>query len=235
MIQSGTRFYYRKVRLDLEGGPSLNMRSKRDLVSKRRSKAGAAKDWYARRRGGQEEVWKKTDPEQQRYHGGRVRQQPGQEHQRPRPTSSVQGGGDVQLKTGEPQEEQQLSKEVTAILLVPYTLGSVLRDLIQRKDKEFVTLVGGGKSVRVVENGGSKLINTLGRNDPWSADRSCSDVDCVPCGSRRWIREQKKLAKSRGQKLPDKLLTMSSNQCRREGCNYTLQCLVCLELGHQAL
>ena len=87
----------------------------------------------------------------------------------------------------------------------------------------------------MVEKGGDKLVDTLGRNDPWGSDHSCPDSQCVPCGSRRWIQEQKKAAKALGQRLPDDLLTVSSNQCRREGCNYTLQCLGCLDLGHKAL
>ena len=120
-------------------------------------------------------------------------------------------------------------------MLVPFTLGSTLKNMVQRSDREFVQLVGGGKPVRVVEKGGDKLINTLGRNDPWGGDMSCQDETCVPCGSRRWIREERKLARSRGEKLPDNLLTKSSNQCRREGCNYTLQCLGCLETGQQSL
>ena len=234
MLLSGTKFYYRKLRMALEGGPRLNVRTDTDLVGRRRAKAGASKDWYARRRGGQDEVLKKTDP----------RRQVDSREAPPRTGRGQPGvpGVQTQLRDAqphqqpdEPDSQAQPAQEVTAILLVPYTLGSVLRDNIQRKDKEFVALVGGGKSVRVVEKGGDKLINTLGRNDPWAGDRSCTDQDCIPCASRRWVREEKKLAKSRGETLPDILLTNSSNQCRREGCNYTLQCLGCLDLGNQAL
>ena len=76
MVQSGITYYYRKLRMDLEGGPPLNVRSDKDLVARRRSKAGAAKDWYARRRGGQDEVAKKLDPALQKppVPGPRVRQ-----------------------------------------------------------------------------------------------------------------------------------------------------------------
>ena len=237
MMLTGTRFYYRKMRLALEGGQPLNMRSDRDLFSRRRAKAGASKDWYARRRGGQDEICKKNDPRrdsgvgqldpQPRTTRTRQRAQPGHPGQPGDPTPQAQH----QVL---PQQQQE-SQDVTAILLVPYSLCSVLRDNIQRKDKEFVALMGGGKAVRVVEKGGDKLINTLGRNDPWAGDRSCPDEDCTPCASRRWVREQRKLAKNRGEALPDNLITTSSNQCRREGCNYTLQCLGCLELGNKAL
>ena len=60
----------------------------------------------------------------------------------------MQSGVD-QLHVG-PQEEKK--QEVVVILLVPYTLGSALRNVIQRKERECVTLVGGGKTVKVVEN-----------------------------------------------------------------------------------
>ena len=74
------------------------------------------------------------------------------------------GSGNEPSGQQPPQPTRDI-QEVTAILLVPYTLGSVLRDMIQRKDKEFVSLVGGGKTIRVVEKGGDKLIDTLGRNE----------------------------------------------------------------------
>ena len=54
MIQSDVTYYYRKVRIYLKGGPALNIHSDKDLVSRRMAKSGAAKYWYARRRGGQE-------------------------------------------------------------------------------------------------------------------------------------------------------------------------------------
>ena len=62
VLDSGLRFYYRKVKLDLEGGPPLNHRVERDTVQRRREKMGATKDWFKRRRGGEQEARRKEDP-----------------------------------------------------------------------------------------------------------------------------------------------------------------------------
>ena len=55
MVESGLRFYYRKVRIELEGGPPVNSRDDTNDVGKKRAKLGASLRWFNRRRGGQEE------------------------------------------------------------------------------------------------------------------------------------------------------------------------------------
>ena len=115
-------------------------------------------------------------------------------------------------------------------LLVDYSVGSVLKTRVQQAEDAFSDLVGGGR-VRVIEKGGEVLSNLLGRNDPWAAKRSCKDVACEPCKARVWLAEQRKAAKKEGQDLPPCLLTKSSHQCRREGHNYSLQCLQCALKG----
>ena len=52
IIREGTRFYYRKVRADLEGGRPLNRCNEEDVVQRHRAKLGASESWYRRRRGG---------------------------------------------------------------------------------------------------------------------------------------------------------------------------------------
>ena len=52
IIESGLKFYYQKLRVDLEGGPSLNARRELDTMTKRRAKMGANQQWFKRRRGG---------------------------------------------------------------------------------------------------------------------------------------------------------------------------------------
>ena len=52
IIEQGSKFYYRKLRADLEGGPPLNRREESNLVMDRRQKMGVAETWYVRRRGG---------------------------------------------------------------------------------------------------------------------------------------------------------------------------------------
>ena len=59
IITSGLKFYYCKVRIDLQGGPRLNQRSEKDAVARKRAMLGASQRWFTRRRGGAEERSKK--------------------------------------------------------------------------------------------------------------------------------------------------------------------------------
>ena len=59
IVQSGTRFYYRKLRSELEGGPRVNARCDTMDVQRKRAKLGAAERWFRRRRGGEREVARK--------------------------------------------------------------------------------------------------------------------------------------------------------------------------------
>ena len=61
IIEEGSKFYYRKVRIELEGGPELNQRLEGDLVMSRRMKMGASETWFARKRGGAKECWQKEN------------------------------------------------------------------------------------------------------------------------------------------------------------------------------
>ena len=125
------------------------------------------------------------------------------------------------------QNQQQNDKPVVSTLLVPFTPGSSLQKLMQENEDKLCTLTG-GPMVRVVEKGGEVLSNLLGRSDPWAAARSCRDPKCPTCATRSWPKEQKKLARKAGTKLPSKLVQTSVPNCRREGATYTLQCLECL-------
>ena len=86
----------------------------------------------------------------------------------------------------------------------------------------------------VVEKGRDILSNTLGRNDPWASRRTCGDPGCDPCKTRMWLKLQKKEARKQGKALPDVLMTSTATQCRREGCNYSLQCIDCALGGVRA-
>ena len=79
------------------------------------------------------------------------------------------------------------------------------------------------------------MSHLLCRNDPWASRRFCYDKSCVTCRSRSWLQEQTKAAKKAKEKLPDELEKTTVNQCRREGINYTIQCLTCIPLGLKTL
>ena len=59
IILSGTKFYYRKLQQDLEGGPKLNRRADDQDVQRKRAKIGASERWFKRRRSGLREKERK--------------------------------------------------------------------------------------------------------------------------------------------------------------------------------
>ena len=130
----------------------------------------------------------------------------------------------------QPTITEQGQRTTISTLLVPYTVGGILQSSMQKAEDKFVELTG-SQRVRIVEKGGETLGNLLGRNDPWSSRRVCPDPGCNPCKSRTWIKQQKVAAKKSGMSLPKVLITKTSNQCRREGATYVLQCLDCALVG----
>ena len=239
IIVEGSRFYYRRMRTDLEGGPGLNRRSEDNLVMSRRMKLGAAETWFVRKRGGERERWDKEN-------GWRSAQQPADQGSRSLGAGCWAAGSYHRVEAaqhpaprGEGVEQETLHQlpvkpvrrlEPEATLKVPYTVRSRLRERIQKVEEEYARLLGCRK-VRVVEGGGDKLIHLLGRNNPWAAQQVCSDESCKTCISRTWIREQLKAARKEKSKPPKHMVSPGSSLCRREGANYTLQCLECLKGG----
>ena len=231
ILKSGTAFYYRKLRADLEGGPPLNRRDESNDIPSKRAKMGASERWFKRRRGGaresarKEQGWRgptnSQDQTQDNIRGHRVRRR--RCGPAPQPTTTTAPTGTTSSST------QQQEKDPESTLMVPYTPGSSLQKLIQSAEDTFSKTVGCRK-VRVIERGGAKLVDLLGRNDPWASQSRCDDEQCQPCASRMWLKEQMKEARKEKTQLPAILETGTSAQCRREGMNYTLQCMTCLHL-----
>ena len=119
-------------------------------------------------------------------------------------------------------------------MLVPYTPDSALKEAMQKSDDEYCKVVR-SRRIRIMENGGNKLINVLGRNDPWANRRVCEDEACPTCQTRTWLQEERKAAKREKQEMPPLLIQQTSHNCRREGLNYTLQCIPCVNLGRKTL
>ena len=129
------------------------------------------------------------------------------------------------------QQERQIAElDPEATLQVPYSVGSRLLKAMQDKEDEYSRTTG-CRRVRIVEGGGDKLVNTLGRNNPWASRLYCTDVGCQACKTRRWLKERQKEAKKSNAKLPKIMVRQGSGMCRREGINYSLQCLPCLSQG----
>ena len=243
MVEEGGRFYYRRLRVDLEGGPPLNNRSEENLVMGRRDKMGDSETWFCRRRGGNKERLRKQhgwraveEPEvatggdnnttTSRGKPGRWRRTRGQGPRTQTPGMEPHGPPPQSLQTF--GQEGREGPEAT--IQVPFTNRSRLKDLVQAAEDDYNQLVGCRK-VRVVEGGGDKLIHVLSKTDPWSAKYYCSDPICKTCTSRQWIKEQQKLAKKDKTLVPEFMVKPGSGLCRREGINYSLQCLPCLSNG----
>ena len=60
VLQSGITFYYRKTRVDLEGGPKVNTRREDNTLQRRREKLGGGENWFSRCKGGEAERERKT-------------------------------------------------------------------------------------------------------------------------------------------------------------------------------
>ena len=231
IVKSGLGLYYRKLEIDLQGGPPLNSGGGGDEITRRRSKASASQDWFSRRRGGKEETLKKDNSwriKEQQQQGAEPKVGGARHRVWGRRTQSPS-------KVPQPKSlpDQENPRKTISTLLVPFTVGSGLQRVVQEAEDTFSSLVGSAR-VRVVEQGGDTLINLLGRNDPWAARGRCSDPACLVCSSRIWLRDQEKQSRKSGQKLPGELITETSTQCRREGSTYCLQCLPCLHLGRRS-
>ena len=232
MLESGLTFYTRKLRIELAGGPPINQRSEKDSVARKRAKLGARETWFSRRRGGAKETTSKD------LGWTRPRQDPKGEGRRGRKTRtkySTQGqgrqGDRVQGQQGGDGDARKDPKVLTT-LLVPYTMGSRLKDRLWRMGLWPWWVEGRSGWWR---RGGDVLSHLLTRNDPWASQRTCPDPGCVTCRSRVWLREQQKAARKSGTKLPKVLDQRMSPQCRREGVNYSLQCLDCALGGVRAI
>ena len=230
ILDSGLIFYYRKLRIDLEGGHGLNVRREDTTIQKRRTKMGAKSEW---RRGEVEEKWRKENGWRAGSSGSEPLQgREGNECESGSTTNNRRNlagprtgqGRTRRLQTAphdEPKlpggEEDPQSNTVTT-LLVPFSAGSKLQKAVQHAEDQFVALTG-CQRIRVVEQGGDKLSNLVCRNDPWASRRVCPDSNCATCKSRTWLKDQKVAAKKTGKTLPKVLLSSASSQCREGGGN----------------
>ena len=231
MIKSGLRFYYRKVRIQHEGGPPVNSRNDSQDIHRRRAKMGASQRWFKRRRGGEEEQARKEQGWRQDENDSSGRRRRTSPRSRTSSISISTSGAPI---IGQLENPAQEDRPMEATLLVPFTPGSILKDAIQKADDDYCNLIK-SRRIRVIESGGEKLMNLLSRNDPWANSRVCDDQECPTCSTRTWIKEERKKARRDNQKLPTLLETNTNHNCRREGLNYTIQCIPCIELGRKSI
>ena len=236
LMESGTRCYYRKLSIELQGGPRVNNRDDSQDLPRRRRKMGEATNWFRRRRGGPTETARKDNGWRSCSGTGSLTGgAPGGQSRRRTNVECQESSSPITTHGTQEQERAKPdARQIESTLLIPYTKGAVLQKMMQRRDDQLTEMTG-SRRVRVVESGGDKLVHLLRRNDPGSTKRFCKDKACTPCGTRAWLVEKKKDTREMKEKLPKILISKTSRQCRREGVNYTLQCLLCLPLGKQSL
>ena len=212
IVVSGLSNYYRKLSADLQGGPRLNARTESDTLARRRQ------------------------AKEQKDNGWRRRQEHGEARDKGRQAHGprVAGRSGRQEREEVPKLPGRRERKTVAILMVPSSINSALKESVQKEEDDLQKVLGGDR-VRVVEKGGDLLSILLCRSDPWAARRMCGDEKCWTCQSLVWFSDQKKLAKSQGVKMPEGLILPKSRMCRREGAMYSIQCADCLLVGSKVV
>ena len=223
----------------------MNRRQDNMDVSRKRRKLGASERWFRRRRGGanekedKDEGWRQKTPTPAPTPVDTTASTPSHVPGTRRPATDsgpAPPPGPVTVPAVDlatvpvPVHE----RDVESTLMIPFTAGSTLLKAMQKAEDEYCSATQ-CKRIRVIERGGSKLVHLLGRNDPWASQKTCRDPACVTCTSRTWLKEKAKEARKRKEELPPGLLRSGSHACRREGVNYSLQCLTCLSIGCRTL
>ena len=99
---------------------------------------------------------------------------------------------------------------IEAVMFVPHTPEGGLAQALQAAKDEFARLHSVAR-VKIIERGGCKVKDILGKKDPW-ASTGCGRQDCMVC-----------LSKGRKQDTP--------TTCSQENICYEISCDMCLDMG----
>ena len=243
IIVSGVTYYIRNMRIELQGGPSVNRRSEKNVVGKQRLKLGTTDDWYRRRRGGVREAirkendWRKQHNMTTTNQHNRCKTQDNKPTYNPRtrytrkPMTTSNNMTTYNTTQTMPQNNNKTPEhqKIEATLTVNHTTGSNLCSLLQESEDKFSQLTNTRK-VRIIEKGGTKLVHALSRKDSNQNDRICNRPECQNCKSRMIIKQmitsQKEMGVNTSQ-LEKKWKSVAN--CRRENVVYQIDCLTCLQ------
>ena len=224
ILRSGTTYYFRKLRIELQGGPRMNRRNDQNAVPKRRLKIGATENWFRRRRGGVKEAIKKENDWRLRqyvdnktnnsvdnnkktirrvYHPGqRLTRVP--THNTTTTHQTTPRHPETTLRTHNTNTTQNTKNtttpiymQVEATLQVPNTKNSELCKRIQAAEDQ-LSMATRTKKIRIIERGGQRLIHALSRTDPGQNDRTCQRNNCKNCQGRLQIKEMIQQQKDQG-------------------------------------
>ena len=122
----------------------------------------------------------------------------------PGPTSGKSG------KAANRARGKDEESDVESILFVPHTPGGLLAKMMQEEEELFrkgTTM----KRVKMIERGGTALIDILSRKNPWARE-GCDRTDCLPCMGERGKGEN----------------------CQQENVVYCISCQECTKNGKKA-
>jgi hypothetical protein len=144
------------------------------------------------------------------YKGDRKRKRENKESNyqyRPPPTKRRKGR--QQQGAGKKADDKSKEKsKVKAVMFVPFTKHSELANRLRDNEEKMKSM--SGYRMKIVERGGSKLVDLLHKANPWAGE-SCHRDRCLLCNTK------KEEGKS------------NSQDCKKRNCVYETTCLTCKE------
>ena len=209
IIRSGTIYFYRRTRIQYQGGPPVNRRKTDKIVARRRLKLGASEKWFSCHRDRVKESVRKemswmrqqTNTTTTNQHKTRTdnplhtttQDQNNTRHGRfTRHNTCNQQTTNTHHHTNQTPHKEHTQTEST--LTVPHTQDSKLSRQIQEA-KDQISRATMTKRTRVIEKGGTKLVNLLTRTDPGQKERFCGRDECKNCESRMRISDTRKVGR----------------------------------------
>ena len=98
------------------------------------------------------------------------------------------------------------SSKVKAVMFVPFTRHSELAKRLKENEERMEKMTG--YRMKIVEKGGTKLVDILHKSNPWAGE-DCGRKNCLLCTTKK---EEGKT---------------NSQDCRRRNCVYETKCLTC--------
>ena len=186
ILEGAVRTFRRKEKAELLGIQPIHRLGSHGQEARRLSKISGrstwylpkTKDWKSRlttmeeQQEGEKEHQEQQHKQQNRTHKPNNSHAPASETPRTKPTT---GPGHGHRRTTPP------NSRIEGIMFVPHTPGGALAKALQSEDDRYSSLYKTAR-VRIIERGGRKIKDILGRKDPW-APKTCARLDCMICMS----------------------------------------------------
>ena len=234
ILEGAVSTFRKKERAETLGLRPIHRLSSHNEEQRRRAKLTGKRDWYKPGRANwkkQLQLLEKSLKDQD--HGGpsdsNIKEtkdprphQPGPSNENPeglgQPRTRTTAPGPPRARPAAPGMAPQGPSPTMApnsrtegILFVPHTPGGALSKALQKAEDTFAKLHNIAR-VRVVERGGAKLMDLMGRKDPWSPTNCCRE-DCMTCKSK-----DKKEGSPMTCQKESVCYMLSCDRCKAKGC-----------------